>query len=67
MQGRNKQHAYIDSELEPFSKLVLKTRIRKTEALNQSRIAGEPILISDPQSNGSLDYKELIAELMQYV
>jgi chromosome partitioning protein len=65
---RTKQtNMYIDAELEPFSKLVLKTRIRKTEALNQSRIAGEPILIYDPQSNGSFDYKELIAELMQYV
>jgi chromosome partitioning protein len=66
--SRTKQtNAYIDSELEPFQKLVLKTRIRKTEALNQSRIAGEPILIYDPQSNGSIDYKELITELTQYV
>lgn len=65
---RTKQtNMYIDTELEPFSKFVLKTRIRKTEALNQSRIAGEPILAYDPQSNGSLDYKELITELMQYV
>lgn len=65
---RNKQtNAYIDSELAPFEKHILKTRIRKTEAINQARIAGEPIQVYEPQSKGASDYKELIAELIQYV
>jgi len=66
--ARNKQtNNYIDTELEPFSKNILKTRIRKTESLNQSRIAGEPIKVYDQQSKGTLDYKELMMELIEHV
>lgn len=66
--GRNKQtNAYIDGELEPFNDRLLNTRIRKTEALNQSRIAGEPIQVYDPQSNGATDYQDLIKELINHV
>ena len=66
--ARNKQtNSYIDSELEPFKDRLLKTKIRKTEAINQARIADEPIQVYDPQSNGAADYKELIAELIQHV
>jgi len=65
---RNKQtNSYIDTELEPFSKHMLTTKIRRTESLNQSRIAGEPIQIYDAQSNGALDYKELMKELITHV
>lgn len=65
---RNKQtNTYIDSELEPFNNKILTTKIRRTESINQSRIAGEPIQIYDPQSNGTYDYKDLIEELMKYV
>jgi chromosome partitioning protein len=66
--SRNKQtNTYIDSELEPFKKHMLVTKIRRTEALNQSRIAGEPIQVYEPVSNGAGDYKELMKELMKYV
>jgi chromosome partitioning protein len=66
--SRNKQtNAYIDKELEPFSKHMLITKIRRTESLNQSRIAGEPIQIYDAQSNGASDYKELMRELLSNV
>jgi chromosome partitioning protein len=66
--ARNKQtNAYIEAELEPFKDKLLKTKIRKTEAINQARIADEPIQVYDPQSNGTADYKELIAELITYV
>lgn len=66
--ARNKQtNIYIDSELEPFDKCALKTKIRKVESLNQSRIAGEPIKIYDQKSKSTADYKELMMELMQYV
>lgn len=66
--SRNKQtNVYIDSELQPFAEKVLKTKIRKTEAINQARIADEPVQVYDPQSNGSADYRALIAELVEYV
>ena len=66
--ARNKQtNAYIDGELEPFFQYILKTKIRKTESVNQSRIAGEPVQVYDLQSKGSLDYKELMMELTENV
>ena len=66
--ARNRQtNSYIDSELKPFEARTLKTKIRKTESLNQSRIAGEPIQVYDQQSNGATDYKELMMELIQHV
>jgi len=66
--SRNKQtNLYIDSELEPFEKRILKTKIRKTESLNQSRIVGEPIQIYEQNSKGCEDYKGLMAELVSHV
>ena len=66
--ARNKQtNAYINKELDPFSKNILKSTIRRTEALNQSRITGEPIKIYDAQSKGAKDYENLIKELIHYV
>jgi len=66
--SRNKQtNAYIDNEIEPYKVNLLSTRIRKTESINQSRITGEPIFTYDAQSNGSIDYREITKELVQYV
>ena len=66
--ARNKQtNAYIDGELSPFKEYTLETRFRKTEALNQARIAGEPIQIYDPTSNGAADCQSLVRELVNYV
>lgn len=66
--SRNKQtNIYIDSQLEPFSTKLLKTKIRKSESLNQARIAGEPVYTYDPQSNGVADYEALVKELGSHV
>ncbi len=66
--ARNKQtNTYINSELEPFMKHTLFVKLRKVESLNQSRIAGEPIQVYDPQSKGTVDYKELMLELIKHV
>ena len=65
---RNKQtNYYIDSELEPYYKKILKTLIRKSESINQARITGEPIFTYENNSKGSHDYKELTLEVMKYV
>lgn len=65
---RNKQtNLYINGELELFKEKLLNTKIRKSESINQARIADEPIQVYDPQSNGTLDYKDLSLELMQHV
>ncbi len=64
--SRNKQtNTYIDAQLEPFSKKLLTTKIRKSESLNQSRIVGEPVYTYDPQSNGVADYEALAEELIK--
>ena len=66
--ARNKQtNTYIDGELKPFKKHLFETRIRKTEALNQARIASEPIQVYDPTSNGTSDFNDLFRELKNYV
>ncbi len=66
--GRNKQtNSYIDSELQPFENKILRTRLRKSEAINQARIVGEPIQKYDRKSHGTLDYIELVEELISYV
>ena len=65
---RNKQtNSYIDKELEPFSERLLETKIRRNEALNQSRMTGEPIYIYDPTSYGASDYQALVKELTRHV
>jgi chromosome partitioning protein len=66
--GRNKQtNSYIDSELQPFENKILKTKVRKNEAINQARIVGEPIQKYDKKSHGAIDYIELVEELISYV
>lgn len=65
---RNKQtNAYIENELEPFKRKILKTQIRRIESLNQARIVGEPIQIFDGASKGSQDYIDLAKEIIEYV
>lgn len=66
--GRNKQtNLYIDSELRLFEGKILKTKLRKNEAINQARIVGEPIQKYDRKSHGANDYRELVEELIRYV
>ena len=65
---RNKQtNTYVDGELSAFSEHLMKTCIRRSEALNQSRIVGEPILMFDSKSNGTTDYLSLTEELLHHV
>jgi len=66
--SRNKQtNLYVDKELSSFTKNLLKTKIRKTESLNQARIVGEPIQTYDSSSHGASDYKCLTEELLENV
>ena len=63
--GRNKQtNQFIESQLEPFSERLLKTVIRKTEALNQAQINNEPVFTFDPKGNGAQDFAALTQEIL---
>lgn len=63
--GRNKQtNQFIENQLEPFSEHLLKTVIRKTEALNQAQINSEPVFTFDPKGNGTQDFAALTQEIL---
>jgi len=62
---RNKQtNNWFEGQLKPFTQHVLKTQIRRTEAVKHARIADEPIQIYAPNSNGATDYQDLLKELV---
>ncbi len=65
--GRNKQtNQFIETQLEPFSDKLLKTVIRKTEALNQAQINNEPVFTFDPKGNGTQDFAALTQEVLTH-
>lgn len=65
--SRNKQtNTYIEREVDIFSEKLLSVKLRKSEAINQSRIAGEPIFLFDPKSNGVEDYSKLAKEVIKH-
>ncbi len=65
--GRNKQtNQFIESQLEPLSEKLLKTIIRKTEALNQAQINNEPVFTFDPKGNGTQDFAALTQEILTH-
>lgn len=59
-------NAYIEEQLRPFLGRVLKTIIRKTEAINQAQIDGVPVAVFDPKSNGSTDFHSLTNEIVTH-
>ena len=54
---------FIEEQLSDLKECVAETRIRKTEAINQAAINGEPIFIFDPKGKGAQDYESLTAEV----
>jgi chromosome partitioning protein len=53
-------------ELSPYSDMVLNTRIRQNEALNQAHIAMQPVTNFDKTSLGAADYLSLTKEILSY-
>jgi len=61
--SRNKTtNEYINKQLEPFSKDLMKTIIRKKESINQSLMNSEPIWTFD--SKASQDFESLTQEIL---
>ncbi len=56
---------FIEEQLAPYTANVAKTRIRKTESINQAAINGEPVFTFDPRSNGTADFEALTREIME--
>jgi chromosome partitioning protein len=57
---------YIEKQLESVRSHVLKTIIRRTEAINQAQINGEPVLTFDPKGYGAEDFQALTMEVLQH-
>lgn len=65
--SRNRQtNDYVNRELENVKELVLETVIRKTEAINQAQISGEPIFTYDPSGHGAQDFEALTREVLRH-
>jgi cellulose biosynthesis protein BcsQ len=45
----------------------MRTIVRKSEAVNQAAIAGEPAAVFDARGNGATDYAALVAEVLLHV
>lgn len=54
---------FIEEQLAPFVANVARTRIRKTESINQAAINGEPVFTFDARSNGTADFEALTREI----
>ena len=59
-------NTYIDEQLASVRQHVLRTVIRRSEAINQAQINGEPVLTFDPQGHGAEDFRALTKEVLQH-
>lgn len=62
---RNSQtNSYFAGQLETVKKNVMKTRLRKSEAINQAIISDMPIFLYNATGNGVKDFQQLINEVL---
>lgn len=52
-------------ELKQVADILMDTRIRQNESLNQASIAQEPIFVFAPKSSGAKDYNDLTEEFLK--
>ena len=65
--SRNKlSNEFVEEQLAPFKKNLLKTIIRRNEAINQAQMNNEPVMVFDPRSYGAEDFKNLTREIISY-
>ena len=57
---------YIEKQLKSVRSHVLKTVIRKSEAINQAQISSEPVFTFDPKGHGAQDFKALTKEVLRH-
>ena len=56
---------FVEEQLAPFRKHLLKTVIRRNEAINQAQMNGEPVMVFAPRSHGAEDFRELTREIIK--
>jgi chromosome partitioning protein len=57
---------YIERQLDSVRPSVLQTVIRRSEAINQAQIRGEPVWTFDPRGHGTEDFRALTTEVLQH-
>ena len=57
---------YIKKQLEGVRSHVLKTVIRKSEAINQAQISGEPVFTFDHKGHDAEDFKAVTKEVLRH-
>jgi len=62
--ARRKASEWLEAELEAVKPLVLATRVRRCEPINQAAIEGLDIFSYRPRSNGAADFAALAGEVM---
>ena len=58
--------AYVDNELANVDSHLMKTVIRRTEAINQAQIRRQPVYTYDPKSRAVKDFTSLTREIQEY-
>lgn len=58
--------AYVDNELANVEANLMKTVIRRTEAINQAQIRRQPVYTYDPKSRAARDFTSLTKEIQGY-
>ena len=58
--------AYVDKELANVEANLMKTIIRRTEAINQAQIRRQPVYTYDPRSRAARDFTSLTKEIQGY-
>ncbi|HIP38844.1 MAG TPA: ParA family protein [Desulfocapsa sulfexigens] len=56
---------FVEEQLTPFKSNLLETVIRRNEAINQAQMNNEPVVVFDPRSQGSEDFKKLTREIIK--
>ena len=65
--SRNKlSNEFVEEQLAPFKDNLIKTVIRRNEAINQAQMNSEPVVVFDPKSYGAQDFKKLTKEIISY-
>ncbi|MFQ5695225.1 MAG: ParA family protein [Terriglobia bacterium] len=65
--SRNRStNEYIETQLESVRWRVLKTVIRKSEAINQAQISGESVFTFDQRGHGTEDFQALTEEVLRH-
>ena len=57
-------NTYIEGELNGMGNHLLETVLRRSEAINQAQIKGEPVFVFDPKGYGTSDFEALTREVL---